>query len=122
MLSVCADWQLPFSFYGASFYTSSHNRHSFTEPCLLIIHSLISWERSGISVPTFAVLLGEASYVLYLIHLPILNFAVKRIDVAYHTLMILGIIGLSVLVHLFVEKPLISACIGAILKTRRKHA
>jgi exopolysaccharide production protein ExoZ len=85
----------------------------------VFIWSVINWERHGLKVPGFMVLLGEASYVLYLIHLPILNFLLKR-GAGFWVLGL--IIALSIVVHLFIEKPLTKWLAGLISRPISKIA
>lgn len=83
----------------------------------IFIFLAVSFETTReIKMPSFPILLGDASYVLYLVHLPVLNFFVKIITkyVSDHTTIILLtsawallIIFASIVMHLIIEKPLI---------------
>lgn len=76
----------------------------------------INYERDKLlGSPRIFVLLGDASYVLYLFHLPVLNILIKAVArfvdngdllVLSASLVLPIITGISIFTHLMVEKPL----------------
>jgi exopolysaccharide production protein ExoZ len=98
----------------------------FGIPSALIVLSLLNLEKNrSISFHKFWILLGDASYSLYLIHFPTMLFMNKlpqilgyslsaNQEVNYSYFIILTIIVLSIIIHKFVEKPL-SKSIGKMI-------
>lgn len=89
-------------------------------PSLLLVIGLFAHERSPFFRRRFAVLLGDASYSVYLVHITVIEFileTLKRNDVAFDAikaqwpLTLLVLVGTSVavgvLVHRYVEQPLL---------------
>jgi exopolysaccharide production protein ExoZ len=82
----------------------------------LFIYFCIHFEGSKrMQIPAVLVLIGDASYVLYLFHLPVLNVLMKAIAKAADNTTLVAILSLctlpliiavSVLIHLHVEKPM----------------
>ena len=90
----------------------------FGIPSALIVLAMLNLEKNdAITIPKFWILLGDASYVLYLIHFPIMllmnklpqifgyNFTANQ-EINYSYLIILTIIISSIIVHKYIEKPL----------------
>ena len=90
----------------------------FGFPSALIVLGMLNLEKNdAIKIPKFWVLLGDASYVLYLIHFPIMllmnklpqifgyTFTANQ-EINYSYFIILTIIFVSVIVHKYIEKPL----------------
>lgn len=91
----------------------------FGIPSLLIITGLVKYELSNkIKVYTVFLLLGEASYSLYLIHLPVVAASIKILsilkvknDILIHCIIILIVCIIcyaSIVFYKFVEKPIIT--------------
>ena len=91
----------------------------FGVPSFLIITGVVKYElNKKIKVPGILLSLGEASYSLYLLHLPLIVAAVKIIskanitgNISIHFLLLLIICIIcygSILFYKFVEKPIIS--------------
>lgn len=91
-------------------------------PSLLLVIGLHARESSGFFRRPAVVLLGKASYAIFLVHITVIELileTLKRSDVAIESLkaawpltflMLVGAaIGFGVLVHLFVERPLLGA-------------
>jgi exopolysaccharide production protein ExoZ len=82
----------------------------------IFIYFCIHYESTErMRIPATLVLIGDASYVLYLFHLPVLNILMKAVtriadDTTAVTILCICtlplIIGASVFIHLGVEKPL----------------
>ena len=98
----------------------------FGFPSALIVLAMLNLEKNdAIKIPKFWILLGDASYVLYLIHFPIMLLMNKLPQIFGHTFtanqeinysyfIIVTIIFLSIIVHKFIEKPL-SKFIGKLM-------
>lgn len=74
----------------------------------LCLYGMICIE-SRVKVPEWAMLLGAASYAIYLVHTPV-NSVVQRIAVHLgdgfgHLLIIISGIGAGIVLHIFFEKP-----------------
>ena len=100
------------------YYLELYRVLAFGIPSSFIIYSLVYMEQHDIwriSRESIWVKVGEASYVLYLIHSPIVSLVVKRglltIDPMWKypgaLVVILGIVGLSFVVHYKIERPVI---------------
>ena len=100
------------------YYLELYRVLAFGIPSNFIIYSLVYMEQHDIwriSRESIWVKVGEASYVLYLIHSPIVSLVVKRglltIDPMWKypgaLVVILGIVGLSFVVHYKIERPVI---------------
>jgi exopolysaccharide production protein ExoZ len=98
----------------------------FGFPSALIVLAMLNLEKNqAILIPKFWILLGDASYSLYLIHFPILllmnklpqilgySFTVNQ-EVIYSYFIILTIIVSSIIVHKYIEKPL-SKSVGKLI-------
>jgi exopolysaccharide production protein ExoZ len=87
-------------------------------PSAMIVLAMLNLEKNqAISIPKFWILLGDASYSLYLIHFPIMLLMNKLPQIVGYTLtanqevnysyfIILTIIVSSIIVHKYIEKPL----------------
>jgi exopolysaccharide production protein ExoZ len=87
----------------------------------LIIAGLVTWEKGRSNKPDLGRLglLGDASYVLYLVHYPVISSLCKlsmRIlphtivgaSIAY-TIILVACLGIAIGIHLWIEKPLLSS-------------
>ena len=93
----------------------------------LIIFGLASWEQTaGIRAPGILRALGQSSYVLYLIHFPLISLLCKVLSpgsghIAYDTssfvIICLTCVGIAHATHLLVEAPL-----GNFLRSKRQYA
>lgn len=103
--------------YSVGDYDSYQRVLTFGFPSGLILLALLNLEKNNvISFPKFTIILGDASYALYLIHFPMMlflnklpqilgyNFSANQ-EVWYSYFIILSIIITSVLVHKWIEKP-----------------
>lgn len=89
----------------------------FSIPCFILTLSFVYFEKKKLFKNKIVLLIGDASYVLYLIHSPLIsafcNKVLKHqeISVLSQHLVILTfslvIIALSILLHLLLEKPII---------------
>jgi exopolysaccharide production protein ExoZ len=98
----------------------------FGFPSALIVLAMLNLEKNqAISIPKFWILLGDASYSLYLIHFPImllmnklpqiLGYSLKaNQEINYSYFIILTIIISSIVVHKYIEKPL-SKSVGKLM-------
>jgi exopolysaccharide production protein ExoZ len=98
----------------------------FGLPSALIVLAMLNLEKNqAISIPKFWILLGDASYSLYLIHFPIMLLMNKlpqilgysltaNQEVNYSYFIILTIIVSSIIVHKYIEKPL-SKSVGKLM-------
>jgi peptidoglycan/LPS O-acetylase OafA/YrhL len=89
-------------------------------PCALLLYGVVGLERlRGVAAPAFLVLCGDASYAIYLWHIPILS-AVGRLVVQLHLhgwvahavvdVLFLGLVtGISIAVYRFAERPMTRA-------------
>jgi exopolysaccharide production protein ExoZ len=99
----------------------------FGLPSSLILIALLNLEQNEvISFPRFSIILGDASYSLYLIHFPmmllmnklpqIMGFTISdNQEILYSCFIILSIIITSIYVHKWIEKPLTKR-LNALLK------
>jgi len=99
----------------------------------LALAGAVELERQGrVAVPRFAQLAGDASYSIYLVHLPALSALAKLLSrpgirehlplaVAYALLPALAV-GAGILLHLWVEKPLLARLNGLFSSGRGKHS
>ena len=90
----------------------------FGVPSSLILIALLNLEQNEmISFPKISLILGDASYALYLIHFPMMLLMNKlpqimgytitaNQEVLYSCFIILSIIITSIYVHKWIEKPL----------------
>jgi peptidoglycan/LPS O-acetylase OafA/YrhL len=90
----------------------------FGIPSGMIVLAMLSLEKNQmLSIPYFWILLGDASYTLYLIHFPMmllmnklpqmLGYALDAAQEVYYSyLIVITIIICSILVHKYIEKPL----------------
>ncbi|MFD1818848.1 Peptidoglycan/LPS O-acetylase OafA/YrhL, contains acyltransferase and SGNH-hydrolase domains [Pseudarcicella hirudinis] len=90
----------------------------FGIPAAFVVFSCLQLEKAGhLKVPDWCVLLGDASYVIYLIHIPALlllnklpsmfGFESAQVDwIGFNTLALFLIIIISVIIHKIIEKPL----------------
>jgi exopolysaccharide production protein ExoZ len=103
--------------YSVGDYDSYQRVLTFGLPSGLILIGLLNLEKNNaISFPKFTIILGDASYALYLIHFPMMlllnklpqilgyNFSANQ-EVWYSYFIIIAIIITSVSVHKWVEKP-----------------
>jgi peptidoglycan/LPS O-acetylase OafA/YrhL len=87
---------------------------AFGIPAALLLTGLtaLEWQQK-IKIPGFMVLLGNASYSLYLIHPPLIHTILGKLDAAYATnrwlilLFVMALSALAVLVYLKIERPLL---------------
>lgn len=98
-------------------YDSYKRVLTFGLPSGLILLSLLNLEQNNtISFPKFTIILGDASYALYLIHFPMMLFMNKipqilgykfnaNQEVWYSYFIILSIIFTSIFLHKWVEMP-----------------
>lgn len=84
-----------------------------------LLYAIVSLERLGWTCPKWTEHLGDASYGLYLCHIPVLTLVrwTIRDDLAFfpelgYLVILAGIIGLSVLWYHFYEAPAYNALIG----------
>jgi exopolysaccharide production protein ExoZ len=102
------------AFFLFSLQKSSSHIVSFGIPSMLILTGLTNLEyRNKIKIPGFFIIIGNASYILYLIHGPLMEKAFFYLD-SIHVLgritilfSIIVIILLSVIIHKYIEKPLL---------------
>jgi exopolysaccharide production protein ExoZ len=79
---------------------------------LIIIGSVVLENNYSLKIPTVLTFLGDASYSIYLVHLPFLSFMIKRLLMHFEPsailaiLLIIGLILLGVATYSFVEKPI----------------
>lgn len=102
--------------YAQSFHGYRYSPVFYGAVSAVCIYCAISFELgTGVRVPRFLVVLGDASYVLYLIHLPILNLSTKfaaRLTTDAHALIAINcvmaalIILASIFIHKKAERPL----------------
>lgn len=98
----------------------------------LIIAGLVGWEKGKVQKPNFGVLqlLGDASYVLYLVHYPLIS-ALSKICVRllprtyFGAAIAYGVIlgaclTVAVAVHLWIEKPLLRS-LGKMFSTSTRN-
>jgi peptidoglycan/LPS O-acetylase OafA/YrhL len=97
----------------------------------MIVLGLVELERSGrMRVPGWLVLLGDASYAIYLVHFLALSLLAKLAwssgaarlvpaQVAYVVLAVLAV-GAGTLCHLVVERPILSV-LGRFSPVRPSH-
>jgi exopolysaccharide production protein ExoZ len=86
---------------------------NFGLPSMLLVCGLAKIESvKKINIPAIFILLGDASYVIYLIHDPFLRDAIlpllknsANLTIFNFSLLILLTIALGVLIHLYIEKP-----------------
>jgi peptidoglycan/LPS O-acetylase OafA/YrhL len=103
--------------YSVGDYDSYQRVLTFGLPSGLILVGLLNLEKNNaISFPKFTIILGDASYALYLIHFPMMlllnklpqilgyNFSANQ-EVWYSYFIIIAIIITSAYVHKWVEKP-----------------
>lgn len=103
--------------YSVGDYDSYQRVLTFGFPSGLILIALLNLEKNNsISFPKFTIILGDASYALYLIHFPMMlflnklpqilgfNFSANQ-EVWYSYFIIISIIIASIFVHKWVEKP-----------------
>lgn len=119
LISSLIIWSIIFSFFNVSL--AFHVRlYTFGIPIFLIILSLVSIESKwNLKYPNILVQLGESSFIIYLIHSPILSFWDKNfvLKTSYSLITkyfltgfgVLAILGLSLFLHYFAEKPIYSA-------------
>ena len=100
---------------------------------LLILGAALTDYSKPLEIPKIFLLLGDASYVIYLIHLLVLAFAFKSIQsyqaiYANHWLMIVfgfcaaaTAVGMGVLFHLAVEKPVLKFLNKLSFKNKRAN-
>lgn len=86
----------------------------FGIPSAFLVAGLTNLEyRQKLKIPRAAVLAGDASYCLYLIHLPILDamlgsvFSMYPVNRFLILLIVLAFIPASIFIHLYFEKPLL---------------
>lgn len=98
----------------------------FGVPAACILFGLVGLEKLNIIiVPRWVTLLGDASYVLYLIHVPLISFALPKpgsqitIERIYILLIVTVIIILSIIVHLYIEKPILKKLISGLIATKQ---
>jgi exopolysaccharide production protein ExoZ len=93
----------------------------FLVPVFLIMLGLVAKEsRENIRVPKTLVYLGDASYSIYLIHMPLMLFAVKLMTLLrlekvlttdYLALVMAGLLGgAGCLCYAFLERPMLQFC------------
>lgn len=87
---------------------------AFGIPSAMLLAASTALEyRRKIKIPRIAVLLGDASYCLYLIHPPLITFVLTKIPDAYSSnklmlcFFIVALCALAVVVHWYLEKPLL---------------
>lgn len=112
--------------YGVSDFDNYKRLLIFGFPSALIVVAMLNLERNQtISIPKFWILLGDASYSLYLIHFPIMLLMNKlpqilgysltaNQEVNYSYFIILTIIASSIIIHKYLEKPL-SKSVGRLI-------
>jgi exopolysaccharide production protein ExoZ len=93
-----------------------HSSHvlAFGVPSLFILVGLTNLEyRQKIKIPKFLVMAGNASYCLYLIHVPILFYILFHPAIApwstnriFLVVLSIAICALSIFVHYYLEKPM----------------
>ena len=81
-------------------------------PATLVVFGVLSIEQQ-LKIPNFVILLGDASYVMYLFHpliSPIVPVILRKLHFAHPWVSTIGSIGVAITVgiaiHLFIEKPL----------------
>lgn len=93
-----------------------HTSHvlDFGIPSAMLITGLAALEfRQKIKVPEVMVLLGNASYSMYIVHVPIIMTVLKNINIQYATnkgvllLLVLAILLLAILSYWYIEKPIL---------------
>jgi exopolysaccharide production protein ExoZ len=92
-----------------------HPVFNYALPSMLLIMGLVKIESvKKLYVPAFIILLGDASYAIYLIHDPLLRDTIlynlettNRLNKINFCLFTLAIIVAGVLIHLYLEKPLL---------------
>jgi len=104
----------------------------FGLPSSFIIAAFVKWELSNtVIVKRFLLQLGDASYAIYLIHLPIVA-ALFKIMVVLHVknsaiiyiasiIIIFVVCFLGIIVYKNIEKPLIKKCNNVFLKSKEIH-
>ncbi|MFN2532164.1 MAG: acyltransferase family protein [Pyrinomonadaceae bacterium] len=100
-------------------FRQQHAILAYGLPSMLLVWGAVQWEQSaGKMIPPFLLLLGDASYSIYLTHYALLDLVVRGsialeiVAWAGQTLVISMTIALTitigVLFHMFIEKPLLS--------------
>jgi exopolysaccharide production protein ExoZ len=97
---------------------------TFGMPSGLILLSLLNLEKNhGLRFSKFLIMLGDASYVLYLIHFPMMlllnkipvllgySFSINT-EIYYSYFIIISIVITSIYIHKWVEKPLNKLILG----------
>ena len=86
---------------------------SFGLPSVFLVTGLAGLEYYGkIRIPRFAILIGDASYCLYLIHLPIISYILpypassQPVYRLFIVTIVIVITLFAILLHLYIEKPL----------------
>jgi hypothetical protein len=117
LLLIISLFIIVFFGYSVGDYDSYRRVLTFGFPSGLILIALLNLEKNkAISFPRFTILLGDASYALYLIHFPmmlllnkipqILGFTFSgSAEVWYSYFIIFSIVITSIFVHKWVEKP-----------------
>ncbi len=81
----------------------------------MLIYGLLDLERAGLlCVPRWAAFAGSVSYVLYLIHEPLITMSTKLVATiydgvsgeAFYVFTVIGVVLISVAVHRWFERPL----------------
>jgi len=106
--------------YSVGDYDSYQRVLTFGIPSSLILIAFLNLEKNNaIHFPKFTIILGDASYALYLVHFPMMlllnklpqilgyNFSANQ-EVYYSYLIIILVIITSIFVHKWIEKPLSS--------------
>jgi exopolysaccharide production protein ExoZ len=92
---------------------------AFGLPSVILLTGLtaLEWQKK-ITVPDWVVLLGNASYSLYLIHLPIINTFLGNLNKTWSAnkglllVFVMAVVVLSVLVYQIIEKPVLKYLTG----------
>jgi peptidoglycan/LPS O-acetylase OafA/YrhL len=86
----------------------------FGIPSAMLITGLTALEfHRKVNVPEVLVLLGNASYSLYILHTPVISAVLKNINIQYATnklvllLMVVIVMILAVFSYLYIEKPIL---------------
>ena len=96
-----------------------HSILAYGVPSMLLVLGSVQWERRGVrTMPPYLLLLGDASYSIYLTHFALLDLCVRgsvAVGIVTWTgpwLVILISIAtaftIGVMIHLFIEKPLLA--------------
>lgn len=102
----------------AWFFTpiKTHTSHllDFGIPSAMLIMGLTALEfHQKVNVPEVLVLLGNASYSLYILHTPVISVVLKNINIQYATnklvllLVVVMVLILAVCSYLYIEKPIL---------------